>query len=330
MKTSQFRIQELQNAASKTLTLNIGEVQVRARVENTQPSVATFFELDGQPLNQKSICDSSLLLVESELRRIGYTYFLADVGTESSLHFPTVESLASLPRLDQNMKLLVEFDRFDGPISGLVECAGTNGNIYWFNWCTDSGHGETERVYSLRLIPQEQHAELRGWLLRYNELQSELHVHGASERWPLSYRQKSVMRAPSEIQSDLDQHDSTMPVQEAGLPISAWMPECMEELAAIRVIWMSGEDSAKHQQWRKEVAFAMANRDHLQMTRLFGHPPLSITEYDLFTVTIDASAGNPQLVGCDHMGQPPSEDFWLTAKHQINDLSSYLKSGNQQ
>ena len=324
MKQSQIKLQfqEQRTSTGKAIEITVGHALVKANAKSSEPHVAIFCELSGLPLDNRTMCDPSLLWAESLLRKKGYTFFYADLGAEDLTEYPSVESLAVLPMLDENLKLMYEAGRYDGPISGLVERTGNKSEIYWFNWCTESGHGNGSRVYSLRAIPDEQHATVREWIRRYDQLNAELLVLSYSPLWPISEKQRSHMRSADDIQADLEKMYKALPLEALNVHlITAWMPECMEELAAVQLVWMSHEDSARFQVWQKDVAMALSAEDQAKLNALFAAPAIDLTEFELFKVNLTDSTGASRIVACDHLGQPPGESFWLTERHRINDLT---------
>jgi hypothetical protein len=103
----------------------------------------------------------------------------------------------------------------------------------------------------------------------------------------------------------------------------AWMPECMKELAAIQMVKSSG-DSSQRETWHRDVAQALASADQLHLDLLFANPAYPIAELNLFKVSLLSPNGTSLDVMCDHKGQPLIESFWMTNRHRVNDLTSFM------
>jgi hypothetical protein len=325
-----LQLEELETPSGRRFVFKIGELGFKARVMNSEPHVAIFDEFNGQPLNQSTLCEHALLLAESALRKRHCTFFYADLGEENLIEFPSPEALASLPTISENMTLRLEVDRYDGPISGLVEHSGLDAGIFWFDWCTESGHGESGRVYSLRRIPFEQEIEVRKKIERLDDLQAELRVLINSQSLPISGRQRKELRTAAQINDELEKLNDSLSIEDwRSLLITAWMPECIEELAAIRVVWMSHEDSARLEEWELNVAQALARNDQSQLDRLFAAPSQAIDENEIYRVAVAQPSGEARYISRDWRGQPLDESFWLTAKHVIKDLSHRLSQSRE-
>jgi len=156
-----------------------------------------------------------------------------------------------------------------------------------------------------------------------DQVNAELLVLANSHRVPISDRQRLSMRTVEQVESEIDQILKALPTQEwRQLLINAWMPECMEELAAIKVVRMSHEFRARLEAWETAVAGALAGEEQSELNRLFANPIESVTEHDLFVVQLPPSNGKTRTVVRDWRGLPLTDSFWLTALHRINDLTS--------
>lgn len=306
---------------TKFLVVQVGEVRVQGFVDHAEPKVVVFTKLNDSPISHVTVNDQALLFAESQLRLDGYSSFLVGFEGEDPVEFPSVESLASLPKIDTDMVLLYEADRYDGPISGLVEHAGSR-QIFWFDWCTESGHGNGSRVYSLRPVPQETVPQLRCRIKTHNDLSAELHLLELVQQWPVSDRQRSSLRNSVQIQAELDRNQDLLPDSKLRSEvITAWMPDCMEELAAIKIVWMSKEHSARLENWQKAVALALRSESEQELELLFREPAELLTELDLFKVNVPNSDGTSRIIARNHLGQNIGETFWLTANHRIHDFT---------
>jgi hypothetical protein len=95
----------------------------------------------------------------------------------------------------------------------------------------------------------------------------------------------------------------------------------MEELAAIKVVWMSNEDSSRREKWQKAVAIALSAENQQELDLLFRNPAEPLTDLDLFKVTLPNSDGTSRIIARNHLGQSTGEAFWLTANHRIHDFT---------
>lgn len=323
MTDQQVTIREVDMPEGKTLSIFLGAIELKAEVQAKEPNVATFTSLNGRPIDDDLVCDPSLIVAEAELRKAGYTFFCVQLKDGEPVEYPSERSLSVLPMQSENMALLWEADRYDGPISGLVENTQT-AEIFWFNWCQDTGHSNQGRIYSLRSIPKVEHGLIRNTLERVNKLQFEQRLLEIAAQWPISPKQKSTLRTLDQIQSDISKVEEPLQVDKwRCLNIAAWMPECMEELAAIRLIYRTHEESAELEKWEVAVAQALSREKFEDLNALFEARPKSLTDEDLFIVRKADSSGAERIVACDHRGQEPNSEFILTAKHQINDVTRF-------
>ncbi len=305
-------------------TFQSDKIQIKARlVEENQNIVGTFFEINCKPIEESVLAEPMLFVAEAFLKteRVGYVNML--FKNEEAM-FPIFESLKNLPNIDGEGRIVVVLDIYDGPIRGLIEIAN---DYYLFSWCMEAleeGFHKGPRIFYLRKSPKELHSELKVWVDRYLELDSELKIISNPHMYPISDWQKNQMRSSEQLQSLLSNHHEIMPNLECE-PIMGWMEEFGEQFAAIRMIHMTKEESDYYSEWQNNLALALKAEDQNRINKLFEKRPTSVSDNTIFRTDIKSPDGEILVVLRDSLGQPLPVEFWLLPKHSVHDLTGLAK-----
>lgn len=243
-----------------------------------------------------------------------------------------------LPRLEEaDLALLCEVSRYDGPISGLIRHLPSQA-LYGFDWwhvareCEDEdddgGKDEREimqalgfdwgRLFLLRPVPVLEQGAVEAWVSRHEALGDEFQLVANPHVWPVSDWQRAQLRPLDLIQRDWQQHDEARPRWESQ-PATAWFVATGEAFAALQTFTLTADESAAFERWQHAVAAALGAQDQPALDRLFEHPPGPCMPEDLYCVRLPQGP-----VVRDGRGQPLPPDFWMTARHRVQDFSALL------
>lgn len=297
-----------------------GGKSFKARKSTEHPNSVCFMSYNEKTFDAVSITDPDLLTAEMFLKNEGFDFCAIEFDGDQFV-FPVFEALQNLPQIESDVQILFVADIYDGPIAGVIE---HHEDFYWFEWCQDSifqkdfeaGMG---RIFSLRKLPPEQKEATRQWMKLYNELDAELSLVANPHIWPVSDWQKKKLRSLQDIESDMKKHDEK-DLNARQHPITAWMSEMGQQFAAIQTFTLSNEDSKRFEQWQIDVANALGEEDQATLDQLFAKPPLTPNKWEIYRVDIIKDE-KPFIVLRDFQGQPLAEDFWMTSRHRIQDLT---------
>jgi hypothetical protein len=299
-------------------------VELQAEITNKKDAdFVSFTKFNGQPFELSHLDHPLFFKAEAYLYSVGHSSVHVLFSGEDCL-FPVFESLRNFSELKGQGRVLFEKDRYDGPISGVLEL---NGKLYWFDWCMESVGNERSyqepRIFSLREVSKNEESDLKISIQKLNDLKAELRVVMNPDRYPVNELQKSKQRRIEEIETEIEKVEPELNKLK-NIPISAWVDEgvCSSDFAAIQVIHMTKEDSDRYQQWQKDVADALLAEDQKSLNELFKiKQPIQKNEKVIYRVDKTSSDGKVKVILRDHQGQPLPADFWMTGSHDIQDLT---------
>lgn len=231
---------------------------------------------------------------------------------------PFAEEVEELPEVTG--AITYETDRYDGPIGGFIE---SNGALYRFDWVTETRdasrdmHAEA-RLFALRAIPEARVAELRSWIEKDRTLSDEAMLLNNPHVYPVSEWQKQRMRSGGDVQQELEAHGKLGGWWDA-LPVTHSMRGFGEQFAAVSMHRVTKATWEAYEAWRTRVANALALDEFGVLATLMASPPMAVEANTLFVVRM---SGGTHL--CDAKGKTLGPHFWMTARHRIEDITSFV------